>query len=164
MAHGIYHSYDIKHDDILDAKRVRSTYNDRYNKEAYHANYKFVWEIYNEVARKHGIVIPKTWVTADPATRRDRYRSLKKNWFILEPRGPIVHVDTAYSINTHLHMHFTRASVLHSHNWYDYAERFFMVRWSAKRSLSKTTYFRHGYLCESWRAKSMELLYRREKD
>ncbi len=159
MAHGIIYNSRFKHDQIIDFRAVRLI--TKKQLEAYKSNYAFVWDIYNTVARDNGIVLPKTWVAVEAKSRRDRYRTLKQDMWILEPLGPTVPVDIYYDINSHRYGSMERGAVLYHVNWYDWAERFFMVRHSAKKTLSNQTNHRHGFMCESWRAKSMDLTYRK---
>ncbi len=157
MAHGIYHHAHLEHNDILDFRKFWNIPSFRY--ETFKANYEFVWDIFNTVAEKNGIVLPRYWVAVDKLKKADRYRKYKDGSFVMEPLGPTIHIDMTYSLGGVLHSSAVRGSVAYSYNWYQIAEKFFMVSGSAKKALSDTHYIRHGFLCERWRAKSMREVY-----
>lgn len=159
MAHGFYYHSSIKHNDIIDF-RLNSGARPRHH-DNFKPNYDFVWNIYNDVAKAHGIKIPRHWVAVDAYRKADRYRGFKDDYYILEPLGPVVHVNMNYTMTGCLSPSSERGSVAYSFNWRKMAEEFFMVAGTAKQVLNDEKSFRHGYLCEKWRAKSMKLTFKR---
>lgn len=155
MAHGLLYNNTIKHDDIVDFKAV--TYIPNGKRGLYFAHYQFVWEIYKEVANKHGIAIPKFWVCADPYLRNSGRTRRSFNKFRLEPLGPTINVDGNYTISNQYNSSSPKGSVLYGVNWVDMAERFFMVKGTAHSALSRSNRIHHQLLCEKWRAKSIRL-------
>lgn len=157
MAHGLYYHSAIQHDTIIDFRVNMGMSSSRYAR--FKKNYEFVWDIYNDVAKKHGIKLPRHWVAVDKLKKADRYRRFKDDYYILEPLGPVVHVDMNFSMNNNLSTSASRGSVAYAFNWYQLAEQFFMVNGTAKQALSKEYRVRPGFLCERWRAKSMRQVY-----
>lgn len=161
MTHGIYHSNYIKHGEILDfSKYFQYSIKDR---EVFKENYDFMWDVFNDVAKQNGIKLPKFWVVAEPYTRSSKTKRQKSNVFVLEPLGPVIHVDYNSNPITQFYNNH-RGMAIYSVNWYQLAEKFFMVRHSAKHVLGRGYTPRPALLCEKWRTINVKELNReREK-
>ncbi len=156
MAHGIFFSDGFKHHDII-------TFHDlvmcpKYaNYEDFKANYNFIWEIYNEVAKMHGIEIPYKWVSVQLKNKNHRYSTYRRNCFILEPLGPTRLVNHAFSISSNFNTGAARGAVALDTNWYRMAENYFRVG-AAAPTLPSTPLPRYhqrtnlGIMCEKFRA------------
>jgi hypothetical protein len=150
--HGIVTQYNIKHHDIVS---FRTIYNvPKHYRDSFKKNYDLVWDIFNEVGLYHGFQLPKYFVCAEMLTRRYRYGKTRSNTYILEPMGPVIPVDSNYNILAALYMNENAGFALYSNNWYDQAERFFMVHGSANQALTspRNQRIREGLVCKRWRA------------
>lgn len=156
MAHGYTFNSQFKHDQMVEFKDVFSLNETKY--KLFKDNYDFIWDVYDDVAKKYNIKIPKFWVTCERYKSGYQRGRNARNFFIMEPRAPIVHVDFNYQPMNYLSAFRTNGEAVYSNNWYTLAENFFMVRYPAFHALKGGRYtVRPGIMCERWRAISPHL-------
>lgn len=154
MAHGFINYRGLKHGQVLDFAEMQNIR--QIGTRQFYKNYRFIWDVYKEVADAHGIKIPFRWVYAELMQRKHRYRKRRHNYYILEPMGPVIHVNGRFNTN-HLFdaANSTEASMF-GHNWYKSAENFFMVGGTAANALNLS--IEPGLICEKWRVLDLKTL------
>jgi hypothetical protein len=163
--HGFVENKMFKHNDIINYEKNYSIYKNvktQDKTQQYFKNYKFIWEIYNEVASQNGIILPKSWSCYELYTKKLRNKRNRSDAFILEPMGPTILVDRKYSSDITFGFEAeSKTNTLYKMNWYKLAEYFFMVKQPVLSAISnKPGQFSFGIICESWRALSYKELSR----
>lgn len=152
MAHGILYDSRLKHNDVV---TMLTQYPAFKTSKSFRTNFMFVRDIYDEVAKENGIILPKTWVVTTKYVRQEA--NIKTNRWLMEPLGPVVYVDDTYNPLQYFYSMSANGSVVHTANWVEQARAFFMLDSTTADALS-TPMPRPSLMCESWRAKSFYLI------